>query len=55
MDGFNRVRGCGAAQRFGCYVQYQPSDIPNFAAWLGISSSLTILESNGVPELGVAP
>jgi phospholipase C len=53
MDGFNRVRGCGAAQRFGCYVQYQPSDIPNLARLARhFVVADHIFESNGVPSWG---
>jgi phospholipase C len=31
MDGFSRINGC-TPPGFGCYVQFQPSQIPNLAA-----------------------
>ena len=56
MDGFNREPGCRAAQHFRCYVQYHRRDIPNFARLARhFVVADRIFESNGVPELGVAP
>ena len=53
MDGFNRVPGCHAAQHFGCYVQYLPRDIPNFARLARhFVVADRMFESNGVPSWG---
>src|SRR6476661_10157120 len=53
MDGFNRVPGCGAAHHFGCYVQYRPRDIPNFAHLARrFVVADRMFESNGVPSWG---
>ena len=32
MDGFNLIGSCGASTNYRCYIQYQPSQIPNLAA-----------------------
>jgi phospholipase C len=53
MDGFNRVRGCGAAHHFGCYVQYRRRDIPNFTRLARrFVVADRIFESNGIPSWG---
>ena len=53
MDGFDRVPGCRRVDRYACYAQYHPRDIPNLvrlARHFVVADR--VFESDGVPSWG---
>jgi phospholipase C len=53
MDGFSRIRGCGAATGYACMTQFSPSQIPNLIALAGrFTVSDATFEAHAQPSWG---